>query len=1266
MIKKLLLTLGVIILFTGIAVAQSSTIKGTVVDQTGEPLSYTRIVLKSGDKVVNVAMADDKGNYQLFGVELGTYDIEADAQMTCKKSMKKTNVKVASSQVVFVDFEINCASDLNEVVITWEPPVFDQDNTSSTSRLSGDNVRSTPGRSVTSALANLEGVTSIDGSMTSVRGNRADGQQLIIDGVRVRGSGGVSMQSIEEAQLIQGGIPAEYGDGTSFTVITTKSAPKDYHGSVELRGSVDGYNNLLGAVSISGPLLKGKNPKKDPTRIGFLFSGEVSHDHDGAPARGGIYVANDDVIQHLIDNPLRYSKSEFGAVYQEACYLTSESFHKERVRKNAGFWDYLGQLKFDFTLGKKHNIRLSLGGSYEYVKGKSWGMTSALFNNERNPMSKQGTLRLNARLNHRVFTDTTGRAALKNIMYDINVNYTRVGSKSYSTIHEDRLFEYGYVGKFTTYKAKNYDRPEGAFELPDGSGMRIYGAMVMDNIYDSLVTFQVNPNYDVNPILSRYTLNFLDNFPMDDLRDYWGESFPVDLNLYQQFGALRNGDQPNSVYGMYVSPGSVSGGYSKSRMEAFGAKASISMNIKNHELKFGYDFEKLTFRGYGIAPIPLWTLMRNEANYHIAQLDVDHPIITYTDEDIIVDYNRLVSLNDQTAFDRNLRIKLGLDPNGDDWLDIDNMDPGIFDVSLFSAEELLMGTSSGNSSLVSYYGYDYTGKVIKKKTSIDNFFTETLPNGEKAYTIGAYEPVYMAFYLQDKFSINSLLFNVGIRVDRFDANQSVLKDPYLFREAYNVSDLRNLNSNITFAGNAQDDWFVYYPGTHHYMSSSEIAGYSPEDADQFSSSIVGYRCGDVWYDANGNEVKDPETSLSLNVNNPILKNPIDETAFSKLEGAAFEDYKASWKVMPRISFSFPVSDNSLFYAHYNIITSRPTNLQISPVDYFFIEKRNSAGDIINNPRLQPQQSIDYEIGFRQKVGDKSAISISAYYSEKRNQIQSYRFSGAYPITYYSYQNIDFGTVQGFTFSYKMNRTKNLTLSANYTLQFAKGTGSGTQSQLAIIAAGQPNLRTLTNLSFDQRHRVGVNLDYRFAGGASYDGPTKIKTVMKDNKPTQKEIQWLANTGVSLLISAASGTPYTRSSTPYSNIVAGTKSTLSGSINGSNNPWQFQCDLRIDKTFQFNFNKNAKDKSGKAKAAKMGYLTVYLDIQNLFNFKNVISVYDYTGNADDDGYLSAAEYQQAINSQVYVPSYIAYYRMRVQNPYNYSRPIRASLGLQFGF
>ena len=1259
MIKKLLATLGVIILFAGAAFSQSQ-IKGKVIDQTKSPLAYTRVFLKVGDRVVNMATADANGDYTLFNIDAGTYDLEADAQMTCKKSQKKTGVNVPSNQIMFIDFEIDCTSDVAEVVITYEPPVFSADNTTSSSRLSGDNVRNTPGRSVESALANLEGVSSVDGNMSSVRGNRSDGQQTIVDGMRVRGGTGVSMSSIEEVQLIQGGVPAEYGDGTSFTVITTKQAPKDFHGSFELRGSIDGYNNFLAAASVSGPLLKGKT-KNDPTRIGFLFSGEVSYTHDYSPLRGGYWVANDDVLESIIANPIRYSQSEFGAHYLEAAYLTSDAFHKERVRKNAGSWDYLGQLKLDFILGKRHNMKLSLSGSYEYIKGKSWGMTSALFNNFNNPISTSSMARANARFNHRVITDTTGNAVLKNLMYDINVSYTRIDGRSYDANHKDNLFEYGYLGQFTTNKVRSYSYNDELTINIDSVPAIFYNAYQFNGWWDSVVTFRIHPNYNCNPVLAQYTLNFLDRFPTETIYDYYGTTMiPYDLNLYQQFGALRNGDSPESIYSMYTSPGVVLSGYSKSSSDQLGVKASVSMNIKDHELKFGYDFEKLTYRGWGISPTALWQLMRNETNYHISELDLDNPIISDNGENIYIDYNRLNKLEDQTVFDRNLRTALGMDPNGSEWIDIDNLTPNTFDVSMFSAEELLLGTSSGAGSLVSYYGYDYTGKKYNKKTTIDDFFNGVDKNGQKTYHIGAYEPIYMAFYIQDKFAINSLLFNIGLRVDRFDANQPVLKDPYLFREAYTVGQLRNINKDLNFVENATSDWVVYCAGENVYMSEADIA------ADGFTeNSIIGYRYGDTWYDAKGNIVTDPEAELSM-IMSPVLKNEVNPEAITKVEAAAFTDYKAQWSVMPRISFSFPVSDNSLFYAHYNIITSRPTNLQISPVDYMFISRRNSASNIVYNPSMKPQQSIDYEIGFRQKIGARSAISISAYYSEKRNQIQAYRFSGAYPNTYYSFQNIDFGTVQGFTFSYKMNRTKNMTLSANYTLQFAKGTGSSSQSQLSIIASGQPNLRTLTNLSFDQRHRIGVNFDYRFESGLNYDGPKSEKVKIVDGKETVKTIEWLANTGFSFLFSAASGTPYTRSSTPYSTIVSGTRSTLSGSINGSNLPWQYQADLRIDKTFMFNFNKNKKDENGKAKAAKMGYVTVYIDIQNLFNFKNVISVYDYTGNPDDDGYLSAATYQQQINSQIYVPAYINYYQMRMQTPYNYSRPFRASLGVQFGF
>ena len=115
------------------------------------------------------------------------------------KCVREKSVLKYESLQLPLGFLYRPTGSLEEVVIAWEPPAFSMDMTVSSSRLSGENIRTTPGRSVTDALANLEGVSSVDGTITSVRGNRSDGQQTIVDGVRVSGEPVVSFSSDGEA-----------------------------------------------------------------------------------------------------------------------------------------------------------------------------------------------------------------------------------------------------------------------------------------------------------------------------------------------------------------------------------------------------------------------------------------------------------------------------------------------------------------------------------------------------------------------------------------------------------------------------------------------------------------------------------------------------------------------------------------------------------------------------------------------------------------------------------------------------------------------------------------------------------------------------------------------------------------------------------------------------------------------------------------------------------------------------------------------------------
>ena len=154
-------------------------------------------------------------------------------------------------------------------------------------------------------------------------------------------------------------------------------------------------------------------------------------------------------------------------------------------------------------------------------------------------------------------------------------------------------------------------------------------------------------------------------------------------------------------------------------------------------------------------------------NFHIQELDVDNPMFVYRDgifQDT-VEYQRLYDQASQKVFDRKLRQRLGLEVNGTDFINIHSYDYNthtiqyfdennvshtvstgetLFDVGMFSPDELL---NDGNW-YVTAVGYDYTGKKLKSKPSFEDFFNQTDDEGNYTRNIGAFEPIYMAGFIQ--------------------------------------------------------------------------------------------------------------------------------------------------------------------------------------------------------------------------------------------------------------------------------------------------------------------------------------------------------------------------------------------------------------------------------------------------------------------------------------------------------------------------------------
>ncbi|MPM13950.1 hypothetical protein SDC9_60310 [bioreactor metagenome] len=1106
------------------------------------------------------------------------------------------DIEMESTAVTLTTFE----------VIDYKVPLIEKDGGSSGGTVTSEEIEKMAGRDATSVAVTVGGVFSSDGEMGSIRGGRTDGTVMYIDGVRVRGSSSLPKSALEQVTVITGGLPANYGDATGGVVnITTKGASRTFGMGAELVTSklLDPYDyNLLG-LYMQGPLLKGKDSTQGTSLLGYFLAGEFSYEKDTRPFYDGLYKANDDYLAYVEENPLRPTGLGYGT-YQNLEFVTMDNLEKIKAKIECPSYSANLSLKLDVRTTSTTN--LTFGGSMNYSNQLAYVNSYSMFNYKNYPQVIDDTWRVFGRFTQRFNSDTSSKSIVKNVYYNIQADYSKYNTITQDPDHKDNLFNYGYWGEFNTYKAKSY-------ELGDLPEYGLYNVYLLNNFYDTLVTYEPGT---LNPITSNYTSQYYDLYDINS-------GYYSNYTLIQNAGALLNGQQPQAVYSMVAAPGTIYNEYSKYDATQIGLNANASADIGNHAFQFGIQYEQRKDCYIAYSPVGLWTRMRQLANKHIEQLD-QNPIFIYDEYGVFqdtVEYDRLYDASSQSEFDRSLRESLGLAIDGTDWIDVDSYDPSMFNIDMFSADDLL---NEGNA-YVTYYGYDYTGKKLASKPSFDDFFTKKDENGNYTREIGAFEPIYMAGYIMDKFAFKDLIFNIGLRVDRFDANQMVLKDKYLVYEAKTVDQVTDLGEH---PGNIPGTAIVYVDNINN------------------PSQINGYRDGNTWYDADGNEVTDPSLIATSSGIAPYLVDP----SLTKPTSAAFKDYDPQITYMPRISFSFPISDEALFFAHYDVTSKRPSDgLRLNPISYYFMQA--NATSFINNPALKPEKTIDYELGFQQLLNVKSSLKFSAYYREMRDLVQTYRFYGAYPIDYYSFNNIDFGTVKGMTVAYDLRRSANVWMKASYTLQFADGTGSSSTSSVNLVRTGQPNLRTLNPLDYDRRHAFTLVLDYRFGEGKNYNGP-KITKKVGDGKVKVTPI--LQNTGVNFTFTGGSGTPYSRSSNIYSALFSGSNSQLQGMINGSRLPWSFRIDSRIDRDVNFKLGK------------KEMTMNVYFEILNILNSKNILSVYSSTGNPDDDGFLAAAEYQSGISAQVNEESYRTLYSILINSPYNYSLPRRIRFGVSFGF
>lgn len=1228
---KLLLTL---VLFGGAMVsnAQMGELRGTIYD-SGEPLLAASIHVFQGDRFITAAESDDDGHFGIKQLPAGTYTLKIGYVTT----VKEFEVNIISEHVTVETFDLTSSMQLDTFVVRGSPKV------AVGRRPVAGGPEKQPGLDGEDVAITVSGVNRVRNGGVSINGVRPSGTGVIFDGVLQSGTAlPQNGYDVMEVAVEASGIAARYGGFSGGGVRFTTQMP-----SIDRQLRFDMTSSALTSPYaqnrlhsyLTGPLIlkrvkiPGLEEEKKRMVLGYTWANYINYNKDNRPLYGGVSVIDPEALAQIEQNPLRSSELVGGQV-MATNFINSSDILNKRSQNNASLYDVSTRFKLAYSPSERTALVFSARGGYSQRQLVS--IANMLLNSDRNP------LRINANYNLGLDFDQTLKAPydvngentrdtndhFSHVYYAVKTSYQSNYSKTMDPIHRDNIFDYGDVGRFTTRTAPVYEFRDFGKTVKDENGneIQVRGFHELTGYRDTSLEFRASGK---NPFLSNINEQI---FAID------GRNINS-MTAFEESAGVRNGYNGQTLYAMFNNPGSIVTNYNKSQFErftfmAFGEAAfhPFRNHRIQHDLQFGLQFDQYTRSTYSLAAQRLWQLMPLLANNHMSQLDLQNPILSYDAEGRFTDtisYNRLVLTEDQKYFDRNLRQKLmdqgAVDVYGkpiteNSIIDVNALDPSVFSVDMFSADELL---NNGNA-YVAYSGYDHLGNRRRGKTSLNDFLNNPLERPMDSYT-----PNYAAAWLQDQFVYRDLKMRLGVRIERFDGNQQVLKDPYSFYPVKTAGEVTELSGlPVERPAGISSDAAVYVNNMHN------------------PSKVVGYREGNEWYDAQGIRVADP-TILAQSTSNgqiqPYLVDPGNQT----ISQGSFASYEPVISVLPRVLFTFPINSTAVFFASYDKLAQRPPDGQsYTPLStYYNIQAFTNS--VIQNANMQPRIRTAYEFGFKQLIGRRADLEFKANYATVRNDFNQVRLQHAYPFSYTTYSNVDFSTVKSYTMEYGF-QGKQLDLLGSYVLQFADGTGSNVNSASTLLQSGQPNLRSLYPLSFDVRHALKGSAVFHLARMATAREKGIWGKVYR-------------NAFISVNARSLSGTPYTATiaATPEAQSVA-SRTQVKGQPFGSRMPWQHNVDLKYEKNIPL------KMETVEGKIRVKNSLGVYVLVSNLLNTRQVFNVYSYTGSANDDGYLNSPQGQQNAQAQLSAEAFTQLYKIRMDNPYNMAEPRQIKLGVKLNF
>ncbi len=371
------------------------------------------------------------------------------------------------------------------------------------------------------------------------------------------------------------------------------------------------------------------------------------------------------------------------------------------------------------------------------------------------------------------------------------------------------------------------------------------------------------------------------------------------------------------------------------------------------------------------------------------------------------------------------------------------------------------------------------------------------------------------------------------------------------------------------------------------------------------------------------------------INNPNIQLASDDIR-QKYNDQTLTLFGRRWKgrLSPRLGISHPVSDNQTLifsYGHFSKLP-RPTYVYSKLTE----SSARSSIQTIGNPNLNPETTVQYELGLRNQITENDVLTVTAYYKDIFDYItartiraKSVRFSSG---SYTMYVNGDYARNRGFEVEYskRIGRVFRGTLSGSYSISTGKSS-SATEALFNVATAGREASIKESYVSWDRPFQASLSTNFTvrkneplfdFAPGILDDYNLYIRFFFQSGKRYTGQIY----TGVT-----AEGRPEYTSDVDH------------------------QLEEVGENWFYINFNFEKYIDAG------FGKFTVSLEVQNLLNNKNSQVINPVTGRAYEYGDDTPLSYNDPR-----FPQLQGIIQPFPYNPARYLSPRTAKLGIAFRF